>query len=111
MKVGVVSETLKYRVLTNRNGAGHLRNCSGQPGGLVWLPDHPNSLLPRSLGSQRYMGINRFVPRVEAYLEPWTLLGNLPDGIGFPSSDSVWVSPIRAAATPRLQPKRRRHCT
>jgi phthiodiolone/phenolphthiodiolone dimycocerosates ketoreductase len=41
-----------------------------------WLPDHLNSLLPRSVMTPKYVGAARLVPNVDAYLEPWTMLGN-----------------------------------
>jgi phthiodiolone/phenolphthiodiolone dimycocerosates ketoreductase len=41
-----------------------------------WLPDHLNSLLPRSVMTPKYVGAARLVPDVDAYLEPWTMLGN-----------------------------------
>ena len=36
-----------------------------------WLPDHLNSLLPRSVMTPKYVGAARLVPDVDAYLEPW----------------------------------------
>jgi phthiodiolone/phenolphthiodiolone dimycocerosates ketoreductase len=41
-----------------------------------WLPDHLNSLLPRAVMTPKYVGAARLVPDVDAYLEPWTMLGN-----------------------------------
>jgi phthiodiolone/phenolphthiodiolone dimycocerosates ketoreductase len=42
-----------------------------------WLPDHLNSLLPRSMCTPKHLGAARLTPRVDAYLEPWTMLGYL----------------------------------
>ena len=42
-----------------------------------WVPDHLNQLLPRSLWDQKYCGLARFMPRNDAALEPWTMLGHL----------------------------------
>ena len=42
-----------------------------------WVPDHLNSLLPRSIYNKDRIGVARLVPRIDAYLEPWTTLGNL----------------------------------
>lgn len=42
-----------------------------------WVPDHLNSLFPRSICTPKYMGAARFVPTPDAYLEPWTMLGYL----------------------------------
>jgi phthiodiolone/phenolphthiodiolone dimycocerosates ketoreductase len=77
MKVGVVSETLNTVFSPTAKVRENYTTAVASRADSFWLPDHMNSLLPRSLGSQRYMGINRFVPRVAAYLEPWTLLGNV----------------------------------
>src|SRR4029077_4190579 len=42
-----------------------------------WLPDHLNALLPRSIATPKYVGAARLVPKVDAFLEPWTVLGHL----------------------------------
>jgi phthiodiolone/phenolphthiodiolone dimycocerosates ketoreductase len=42
-----------------------------------WLPDHLNNLVPRALGNPRYIGATRILPDVDAFLEPWTMLGRI----------------------------------
>jgi len=42
-----------------------------------WLPDHLNSLLPRSVVTPKYVGAARLAPKADAFLEPWTVLGHL----------------------------------
>lgn len=43
-----------------------------------WVGDHLNSLIPRSIATPEHMGVGaRLVPRVDAILEPWTMLGHL----------------------------------
>lgn len=43
-----------------------------------WVGDHLNSLIPRSIATAEHMGIGaRLVPKVDAILEPWTMLGHL----------------------------------
>jgi phthiodiolone/phenolphthiodiolone dimycocerosates ketoreductase len=42
-----------------------------------WVPDHLNSLFPRSLWQPKYSGVTKFMPRLDASLEPWTMLGHL----------------------------------
>lgn len=43
-----------------------------------WVGDHLNSLLPRSLATPEYMGFGtKLIPKVDAILEPWTMLGHL----------------------------------
>jgi phthiodiolone/phenolphthiodiolone dimycocerosates ketoreductase len=39
--------------------------------------DHLNSLFPRSIATRRYVGAARLVPKVDAILAPWTVLGHL----------------------------------
>jgi phthiodiolone/phenolphthiodiolone dimycocerosates ketoreductase len=40
-----------------------------------WVPDHLNSLMPRAMATPKYMGAARLAPKVDAVLEPWTMLG------------------------------------
>ncbi|MEB3982821.1 LLM class flavin-dependent oxidoreductase [Mycobacterium sp. 663a-19] len=42
-----------------------------------WVPDHLNQLVPRSLWTQEYCGATKIVPRIDASMEPWTMLGHL----------------------------------
>ncbi|MCV7241525.1 LLM class flavin-dependent oxidoreductase [Mycobacterium mantenii] len=42
-----------------------------------WVPDHLNALLPRAIATPHYLGAARLVPKVDAYLEPWTMLGHI----------------------------------
>jgi phthiodiolone/phenolphthiodiolone dimycocerosates ketoreductase len=42
-----------------------------------WLADHLNSLYPRSMAQPKYIGGARLAPKVDANLEPWTVLGHL----------------------------------
>jgi phthiodiolone/phenolphthiodiolone dimycocerosates ketoreductase len=42
-----------------------------------WVVDHLNGLLPRSLWQQKYCGATKLVPTLDAYMEPWTMLGHL----------------------------------
>src|ERR1700743_151926 len=45
-----------------------------------WLADHLNSLYPRSMAKPKYIGAARLTPKVDANLEPWTVLGHLAAG-------------------------------
>jgi phthiodiolone/phenolphthiodiolone dimycocerosates ketoreductase len=43
-----------------------------------WVGDHLNALIPRSIATPEHLGFGaRLVPKVDAILEPWTMLGNL----------------------------------
>src|ERR1700756_1187309 len=42
-----------------------------------WVPDHLNALFPRSIWARKYCGAAGLIPRADASMEPWTMLGNL----------------------------------
>ncbi len=47
-------------------------------GDSLWVGDHLNSLIPRSLATSEHLGVGaKLVPKVDAILEPWTMLGHL----------------------------------
>jgi phthiodiolone/phenolphthiodiolone dimycocerosates ketoreductase len=56
--------------------AGHLAAVTAGADSL-WVPDHLNSLFPRSICTEKYMGAAKLAPSPDAYLEPWTMLGYL----------------------------------
>jgi phthiodiolone/phenolphthiodiolone dimycocerosates ketoreductase len=44
----------------------------------LWVGDHLNALVPRSIATPEYLGVvTKMVPKVDAILEPWTMLGHL----------------------------------
>lgn len=43
----------------------------------LWVPDHLNGIFPRSIMTQKYVGAAAMMPSSDAYLEPWTMLGNI----------------------------------
>ncbi len=42
-----------------------------------WVADHLNSLVSQAIATPRYFGGARLVPKIDAQLEPWTMLGRL----------------------------------
>jgi phthiodiolone/phenolphthiodiolone dimycocerosates ketoreductase len=42
-----------------------------------WVGDHLNALFPRSIYTPEYLGVAKVAPKIDAALEPWTLLGHL----------------------------------
>ena len=42
-----------------------------------WVTDHLNQLFPRSLWKQKYCGATKVVPKPDASMEPWTMLGHI----------------------------------
>jgi phthiodiolone/phenolphthiodiolone dimycocerosates ketoreductase len=42
-----------------------------------WVPDHLNSIFPRSLWQPKYCGAAKLLPSADAFMEPWTMLGHI----------------------------------
>jgi phthiodiolone/phenolphthiodiolone dimycocerosates ketoreductase len=77
MRVGVMDTALVSRPtvdsLTRANYIAAVANRVDS----FWVPDHLNALFPRSIWASKYCGAARLVPRADASLEPWTMLGHL----------------------------------
>lgn len=56
--------------------ANYLSAVAGRVDSL-WVPDHLNALFPRSLWQPKFCGGAKMLPSADAYLETWTMLGNL----------------------------------
>ena len=42
-----------------------------------WVADHLNSVLPPSMWKPEYVGAAKIIPKMDAHVEPWTMLGYL----------------------------------
>jgi phthiodiolone/phenolphthiodiolone dimycocerosates ketoreductase len=42
-----------------------------------WMADHLNSAWPPSMWTPEHVGAARLIPKIDAHLEPWTMLGYL----------------------------------
>jgi phthiodiolone/phenolphthiodiolone dimycocerosates ketoreductase len=42
-----------------------------------WVADHLNSVLPPSMWKPKYVGAAKIIPKMDAHVEPWTMLGYL----------------------------------
>lgn len=74
--VGLIDQPVNARTApTTAARSGYLTAVAA--GVDYWIPDHLNSLLPRAVGTEQYLGMARLAPDVDAYLEPWTLLGQV----------------------------------
>jgi phthiodiolone/phenolphthiodiolone dimycocerosates ketoreductase len=56
--------------------ASYLTAAAGRIDSL-WVPDHLNALLPRAIWTPQYLGAAKLIPKIDAQLEPWTMLGHL----------------------------------
>jgi len=76
-KVGLAQELLHTRYSpTALVRAGYLTAAATRLDSF-WLPDHLNSLFPRSIVTSKNVGAARLAPKIDAQLEPWTVLGHL----------------------------------
>src|SRR3979490_1574456 len=76
-KVGLASEILNARRSpTALLRVNYLTAVASRIDSL-WVPDHLNSLMPRAIATPQYLGTAKLIPKIDAYLEPWTMLGHL----------------------------------
>lgn len=77
IKVGLASEPLNCILSpTLVMKANYLTALSSGIDSL-WVPDHLNAMLPRAVATPRNLGMAKLVPKIDAYLEPWTIFGHL----------------------------------
>jgi phthiodiolone/phenolphthiodiolone dimycocerosates ketoreductase len=76
LRVGLVSDTLNARhsptalVRANYLAAAASRIDS------FWVSDHLNALLPRAIAAPQYLVAAQLIPKIDTYLEPWTMPGH-----------------------------------
>src|SRR5258705_4843300 len=111
-KVGLASEILNARHSPTALVRANYLTAVASRVDSFWVDDHLNSLLPRAIATPQYLGSAKLIPKVDAYLEPWTMLGHLaawnrlgrlPPGGGVTDAgcrESAITAP--AAATPQL---------
>lgn len=76
-KVGLIEQPLHTRCSpTVLVSASYLNGVSNRVDSF-WLPDHLNSLFPRSVMTSQYVGTARMVPAIDAHYDAWTTLGYL----------------------------------
>ena len=76
-RVGIMDFNLVSRPTPESLTRASYLNALGNRVDSLWLPDHLNGLFPRSLWKQKYCGATKLVPTLDAYMEPWTMLGHL----------------------------------
>ncbi len=76
-RVGIMDPTIAARPAVDTfTRANYLSAVAGGVDSF-WVPDHLNALFPRTLWQPKFCGGARVLPSADAYLEPWTMLGNL----------------------------------
>lgn len=76
-RVGIMDPLIAARPAVDTfTRANYLSAVAGRVDSL-WVPDHLNALFPRSLWQPKFCGGAKMLPSADAYLETWTMLGNL----------------------------------
>jgi phthiodiolone/phenolphthiodiolone dimycocerosates ketoreductase len=76
LKVGLAESPLNTRLGPTAWLRASYLNAVATGMDSFWLPDHLNALQPRAVMTTKYIQAARLVPDIDAYLEPWTMLGN-----------------------------------
>ena len=76
-KVGLASEILNARHSPTALARADYLTAVASGVDSFWVGDHLNSLFPRSIVTPQYLGAAKLIPKIDAALEPWTLLGHL----------------------------------
>jgi phthiodiolone/phenolphthiodiolone dimycocerosates ketoreductase len=77
VKVGLAAQALPMRLSPMAVTRSSYLSAVASRADSFWLADHLNSLYPRSMAQPKYVGAARLAPKVDANLEPWTVLGHL----------------------------------
>jgi phthiodiolone/phenolphthiodiolone dimycocerosates ketoreductase len=79
-KVGLIDQLVNTRHSpTALTRASYLTAVANRIDSL-WVPDHLNALLPQAIATPQYLGAAKLIPKIDAQLEPWTMLGHLAAG-------------------------------
>jgi phthiodiolone/phenolphthiodiolone dimycocerosates ketoreductase len=76
LKVGLAEQLLNTRYWPTASARASYLTAVATGMDSFWLPDHLNALFPRAVMTPKYVGTARLAPDIDAYLEPWTVLGN-----------------------------------
>jgi phthiodiolone/phenolphthiodiolone dimycocerosates ketoreductase len=78
LRFGVVDPILNSRISASALTRLDYLSAATTGADSFWVFDHLNSLAPRSLATPEFLGVGaKLVPRVDAHLEPWTMLGHI----------------------------------
>lgn len=77
IRVGISSQLLNSRWSPTMLAHTNLRMAAASGVDSYWAADHLNSLFPRSIATPGHLGVAKLIPKVDAQLEPWTMLGHL----------------------------------
>jgi phthiodiolone/phenolphthiodiolone dimycocerosates ketoreductase len=77
IRVGVMDTALVSRPAAESLTRANYLSAVANRVDSFWVPDHLNALFPRSIWARKYCGAAGLIPRADASMEPWTVLGHL----------------------------------
>jgi phthiodiolone/phenolphthiodiolone dimycocerosates ketoreductase len=75
--VGLGAVIVNARVSATAGARVNYLTAAASGADSFWVGDHLNALFPRSIATPRYSGAAKYVPKIDAQLEPWTILGHI----------------------------------
>jgi phthiodiolone/phenolphthiodiolone dimycocerosates ketoreductase len=76
-KVGLASEILNTRHSPTALVRANYLTAVASRVDSFWADDHLNALMPRAITTPQDFGAAKLIPKIDASLEPWTMLGHL----------------------------------
>jgi phthiodiolone/phenolphthiodiolone dimycocerosates ketoreductase len=76
-RVGLINQILNSRYSSTALARADLLMATASGVDSYWVADHLNGLYPRSIVTPNHLGVAKLVPKIDAQLEPWTMLGYL----------------------------------
>jgi phthiodiolone/phenolphthiodiolone dimycocerosates ketoreductase len=76
-RVGLGTEPVNSRYSPTALARADMLTATASGANSYWIGDHLNNLFPRSIYTPEYLGVAKVAPKIDATLEPWTMLGHL----------------------------------
>jgi phthiodiolone/phenolphthiodiolone dimycocerosates ketoreductase len=76
-RVGLGTEPVNSRYSPTAFARADMLTAAASGANSYWIGDHLNNLFPRSIYTPEYLGVAKVAPKIDATLEPWTMLGHL----------------------------------
>lgn len=76
-RVGMANQIVNSRYSPTALARADVLTARASGADSYWVGDHINALFPRSIATSKYLGVAKLIPKIDAQLEPWTMLGHL----------------------------------
>jgi phthiodiolone/phenolphthiodiolone dimycocerosates ketoreductase len=119
LRVGLVGDTLDACHSPTASARANFLAAAASRIDSLWVSDHLNASLPRAIATPQYLGAAQLIPKIDAYLEPWTTpghtaarnrLGRLRLGVGVTDASRDTSASSRLPPSTRLDVVRQQDC-